>query len=121
MTDQSPISTCLSEPAPREEIEAETSAPRLPEPEPQLGALTVDEATPHTMHLSWTVSEGEFDSFEVQYTDQDGQLQVVSLRGDQNDITLSGLKSDHRYLVTLYGFHGWQRVGPTNVEALTSE
>ncbi|XP_074188827.1 tenascin-X isoform X2 [Rhinolophus sinicus] len=106
--------------APREEIEAETSAPRLPEPEPQLGALTVDEATPHTMHLSWTVSEGEFDSFEVQYTDQDGQLQVVSLRGDQNDITLSGLKSDHRYLVTLYGFHGWQRVGPTNVEALTT-
>ncbi|XP_032951683.1 tenascin-X [Rhinolophus ferrumequinum] len=106
--------------APREEIEAETSAPSLPESEPQLGELTVDEATPHTVHLSWMVSGGEFDSFEVQYTDQDGQLQVFSLRGDQNDITLSGLKSDHRYLVTLYGFHGWQRVGPTNVEALTA-
>ncbi|KAM5287134.1 tenascin-X isoform 2-T2 [Hipposideros larvatus] len=103
----------------REEIEAETSAPSPAESEPRLGELTVDEATPHTLHLSWTDTEGEFDSFEIQYTDQDGELQHISLRGDQNDITLSGLESDHRYLVTLYGFHGWQRVGPTHVEALT--
>ncbi|XP_008586428.1 PREDICTED: tenascin-X-like, partial [Galeopterus variegatus] len=103
--------------APREE--AETSAPAPPAPEPRLGELTVEEATPHTLHLSWTVIEGEFDSFEVQSTDRDGQLQVVSIGSDQNDITLSGLESDHRYLVTLYGFHDGKRVGSAHIEALT--
>ncbi|XP_014638370.1 PREDICTED: tenascin-X isoform X9 [Ceratotherium simum simum] len=105
--------------APREEIEAETMAPSPPVSEPHLGELTLEEATPHTLHLSWTVIQGEFDSFEVQYADQDGRLQVVSLEGNQNDITLSGLESDHRYLVNLYGIHGQQRVGPAHIEALT--
>ncbi|XP_047651404.1 tenascin-X isoform X9 [Phacochoerus africanus] len=108
----------VTEPAPREEMEAE--APSLPASEPRLGEVTVEEATPHTLHLSWTLREGEFNSFEVQYTDEDGQLQVVSLGGDQNDVTLSGLESDHRYLVSLYGFHDGQRVGPAQVEALTA-
>ncbi|KAM5325082.1 tenascin-X isoform 3-T3 [Glossophaga mutica] len=105
--------------APREEIGAETMAPNPPESEPQLGELTVDEATLHTLHLSWTVTEGEFDAFEVQYIDKDGKLQVVSLGGNQNDITLSGLESNHRYLVNVYGFHGRQRLGPIQVESLT--
>nr|XP_031290851.1 tenascin-X isoform X5 [Camelus dromedarius] len=119
-TDQSPIPTCLPEPAPKEEMEAETEAPSPPASEPHLGEVTVEEATPHTLRLSWMVTEGEFDSFEVQYTDEDGQLQVVRLGGDQNDITLSDLESDHKYLVSLYGFHNGQSVGPVHVEALTA-
>ncbi|KAM9075759.1 tenascin-X isoform 1-T1 [Megaptera novaeangliae] len=115
-----PIST-IAMTAPREEIEAETEAPSPPASEPRLGEVTVEEGTPHTLHLSWTVIEGEFDSFEVQYTDEDGQLQVVHLGGKQNDITLSGLESDHRYLVSLYGLHDGQRVGPAHVEALTAQ
>nr|KAF6508735.1 tenascin XB [Rousettus aegyptiacus] len=114
-----PVST-IAVTAPREEIEAETMAPSPPESKPHLGELMVDEATPYTLHLSWTVAEGEFDSFEIEYTDQDGQLQVVSIGGDQNDITLSGLDSNHRYQVNLYGFHGWERMGPTQVEAMTA-
>ncbi|XP_057554764.1 tenascin-X isoform X3 [Hippopotamus amphibius kiboko] len=106
--------------APREEIEAETEAPSPPASELHLGEVTVEEATPHTLHLSWMVTEGEFDSFVVQYTDEDGQLQIVHLGGDQNDITLSDLESDHRYLVSLYGFHEGQRVGPAHIEALTA-
>lgn len=81
----------------------------------------MEEATPHSLHLSWVVSEGEFNSFEVQYTDRDGQLRVVSTEGDQSDITLTGLDSDHRYLITLYGFHDGQRVGPAQIEALTGK
>ncbi|XP_035879740.1 tenascin-X isoform X3 [Phyllostomus discolor] len=111
--------TAVTVTAPREEIGAETMAPNLPQSEPQLGELTVDEATPHTLHLSWTVTEGEFDSFEVQYIDEDGKLQVVSLGGNRNDITLSGLESNHRYLVNVYGFHGRHRLGPIQVESLT--
>ncbi|XP_023368700.1 tenascin-X isoform X2 [Otolemur garnettii] len=113
-----PIST-IAITASREEIKAATTAPTPLVPEPRLGELTVEEATSHTLHLSWMVTEGEFDSFEVQYTDRDGQLQMVTVEGDKNDITLSGLESDHRYLVTLYGFHDGQRVGPAYAEALT--
>ncbi|XP_073938607.1 tenascin-X isoform X3 [Castor canadensis] len=86
---------------------------------PHLGELTVEETTPHSLRLSWMVTEGEFDSFEVQYTDREGQPKVVSIEGDQSDITLTGLESDHRYLVTLYGFKDGQRVGPAQIEALT--
>uniref|UniRef100_A0A8I3WRA8 Tenascin XB n=1 Tax=Callithrix jacchus TaxID=9483 RepID=A0A8I3WRA8_CALJA len=115
-----PISAvAITEPAHGEEMETHTTAPTSPAPEPHLGELTVEEATPHTLHLSWIVTEGEFDSFEVQYTDRDGQLQMVRTGGDRNDITLSGLESDHRYLVTLYGFHDGKYVGPVHVEALT--
>ncbi|KAL6064215.1 hypothetical protein STEG23_006321, partial [Scotinomys teguina] len=107
---------------PRETTEAArtevltTSAPTVV---PHLGELRVEEATPHSLHLSWLVTEGEFNSFEVQYTDRDGQLKVVSTEGDQSDITLTGLESDHRYLLTLYGFHDGRRVGPAQIEALT--
>ncbi|XP_013973825.2 tenascin-X isoform X23 [Canis lupus familiaris] len=111
-----PIST-IALTVPREPMKAEALSPQRPEP--RLGEVTVEEATPDTLHLSWTVIEGEFDSFEVEYTDEDRQLQVVRLDGDRNDIILSGLESDHRYLVNLYGFHGQQRVGPAHIEALT--
>ncbi|XP_012890398.1 PREDICTED: tenascin-X [Dipodomys ordii] len=103
----------------REKYEAETKVPSPPVAVPRLGQLTVEEAMPDSLHLSWMVPEGQFDSFEVQYTDRDGQLQVVSIEGDQTDITLTDLESEHRYLVTLYGFHDGKRVGPVQIEAVT--
>lgn len=81
----------------------------------------MEEATPHSLRLSWVVTEGEFDSFEVQYTDRDGKLKVVSTEGDQSDVILTGLESDHRYLVTLYGFHDGHRVDSAQIEALTGK
>uniref|UniRef100_A0A8C5NX71 Tenascin XB n=1 Tax=Jaculus jaculus TaxID=51337 RepID=A0A8C5NX71_JACJA len=101
--------------APREIAEAGTESPTHAAVEPRLRELTLEEATPQSLHLSW-ITEGEFDSFEVQYADRDGQLQVVSARGDQSDITLTGLEADRRYLVTLYGFHDGHRVGPVEIE-----
>ncbi|XP_040106280.1 tenascin-X isoform X1 [Oryx dammah] len=116
-----PISAiAVTEPAPREEIEAEAATFSPPASEPRLGEMTLEEATPHSLHLSWTATEGEFDSFEVQYTDEDGQLQEVNVGGNQHDITISDLESDHRYLVSLYGFHDGQRVGPAHIEAMTA-
>ncbi|XP_065768155.1 tenascin-X isoform X4 [Muntiacus reevesi] len=116
-----PISAiAVTEPTPREEIEAEPETFSHAASEPRLGEVTLEEATPHSLHLSWTATEGEFDSFEVQYTDEDGQRQEVNVGGDQHDITISDLESDHRYLVSLYGFHDGQRVGPAHIEAMTA-
>ncbi|KAM6184112.1 LOW QUALITY PROTEIN: tenascin-X [Erethizon dorsatum] len=113
-----PLST-IATTAPREDTEAEAQAPSPGAAEPHLGELTVEEATPHSLRLSWVVTEGELDFFEVQYTDGDGQPQVVSIEGHQHGVTLTGLESEHRYPVTLYGFHDGRRVGPVHVEALT--
>uniref|UniRef100_A0AC11B5V6 Tenascin XB n=1 Tax=Ovis aries TaxID=9940 RepID=A0AC11B5V6_SHEEP len=116
-----PISAiAVTEPAPREEIGAEPASFSPPASEPRLGEVTLEEATPHSLHLSWTATEGEFDSFKVQYTDEDGQLQEVNVESNQHDITISDLESDHRYLVSLYGFHDGQRVGPAHIEAVTA-
>ncbi|XP_017894401.1 PREDICTED: tenascin-X isoform X5 [Capra hircus] len=116
-----PISAiAVTEPAPREEIEAEPATFSPPASEPRLGEVTLEEATPHSLHLSWMATEGEFDSFKVQYTDEDGQLQEVNVEGNQHDITISDLESDHRYLVSLYGFHDGQPVGPAHIEAMTA-
>ncbi|XP_033622490.1 tenascin-X [Fukomys damarensis] len=107
--------------APREDTEAEPEAPSPVAAEPRLGELTVEEATPHSLRLSWEVAEGELDAFEVHYTGRDGTTHVVSVDGHQQDVTLPDLESEHRYLMTLYGFHDGRRVGPVHVEALTRQ
>nr|KAF6363175.1 hypothetical protein mPipKuh1_010169 [Pipistrellus kuhlii] len=111
--------SALAVTAPREDDGAGATAPSPAEAEPQLGGLTVVQATPHSLRLSWTVTEGQLDSFEVQYTDQEGQRRAVSAGGGRRDVTLSGLQADHRYRVELYGIRGPQRLGPVRVEALT--
>ncbi|XP_054985062.1 tenascin-X [Sorex araneus] len=105
-------------------VTAETEAEPLTQspaaPEPQLGELTVEEVTPHSVHLSWTEAEGPFDSYVVQYTDQDGQQRTIHVEGDRRDLLVPHLEPDHRYLMELYGIQGRKHVGPAQVEALTA-
>nr|XP_020829761.1 tenascin-X isoform X2 [Phascolarctos cinereus] len=96
-----------------------TEAPELTE-KPELGELTVTEATPDSLKLSWTISQGDFDFFTIQYKDTDGRPQIMRVGGDQNEVTVFGLEPDHRYKMNLYGFHDGQRVGPVSVAGLTA-
>lgn len=77
--------------------------------------------TPDSLRLSWTVAQGSFDSFTVQYKDAQGRPQVVPVKGDENEVTIPGLESDRKYRMNLYGLHGRQRVGPVSVVAATGE
>lgn len=43
-------------------------------PQPRLGELSVTGETSDSVHLSWTVVQGPFDSFLVQYKDRDGEM-----------------------------------------------
>lgn len=88
---------------------------------PRLGDMTVTDVTPNSMGLTWTVPEGKFDSFVVQYKNKDGQLQVVPVTADQLKATIPGLEPAHKYKMNLYGLHGGQRVGPLSVVAMTGE
>ncbi|XP_043763737.1 tenascin-X isoform X11 [Cervus elaphus] len=99
--------------------ETSTEAPEPPE-EPLLGELMVTGSSPDSLSLSWTVPQGHFDSFTVQYKNGDGQPQVVRVPGDEDEVTVSGLEPDHKYKMNLYGFHDRQRVGPVSVIGVTT-
>lgn len=94
-----------------------------PEPpiKPRLGELAVTDATPDSLRLSWTVSEGQFDHFLVQYKNGDGQPKVVRVPGHEDGVTISGLEPDHKYKMNLYGFHDGQRQGPVSAIGVTGE
>lgn len=98
----------------------ESLDPESPE-QPLLGELTVTDATPDSLRLSWTVTQGSFDSFVVQYKDAQGQPQAVPVRGDENEVTIPGLESHRKYKMNLYGLHGRQRVGPVSVVTTTGK
>ena len=97
-----------------------TMAPEPPT-KPRLEELTVTDATPESLQLSWTVPEGQFDHFLVQYKNGDGQPKAVRVPGHEDQVTISGLEPDHKYKMHLYGFHDGQRVGPVSVIGVTSE
>jgi syndecan 4 len=71
--------------------------------------------------LSWTVPEGEFDSFMVQYKDRDGQPQIVPVAADQREVTVSSLEPNRKYKFLLYGLTGRKRLGPISVDGTTGE
>lgn len=94
-----------------------------PEPplKPRLGELTVTDATPDSLRLSWTVPEGQFDHFLVQYKNGDGQPKAVRVPGHEDGVTISGLEPDHKYKMNLYGVHDGQRQGPVSAIGVTGE
>ena len=97
-----------------------TEASKLP-PEPRLEELTVTDVTPDSVGLSWTVPEGEFDSFAVQYKDRDGQPQVVSVAADQREVTVPGLEPSRKYKFLRFGVQDGKRRSQVSVEAKTGE
>ena len=77
--------------------------------------------TQDSVSLSWTVPEGEFDSFVVQYKDRDGQPQVVPVAADQREVTIPGLEPSRKYKFLLFGIQDGKRRSPVSVEAKTGE
>lgn len=119
-----PPCLCPGRPAPDYEAVTTQVPPTMtPEPpiKPRLGELTVTDATPDTLRLSWTVPEGQFDHFLVQYKNGDGQPKAVRVPGHEDGVTISGLEPDHKYKMNLYGFHDGQRQGPVSAMGVTGE
>ena len=99
--------------------EPSTEAPETPE-EPLLGELTVTGSSPDSLSLSWTIPQGHFDSFTVQYKGRDGP-QVVRVGGEETEVTVGGLEPGRKYKMNLYGLHGGRRVGPASTVGVTGE
>ncbi|NWS79101.1 TENX protein, partial [Crotophaga sulcirostris] len=86
-----------------------------------LGELTASQVTPDSVQLEWSVPEGTFDSFTVQYRDGQGQPQVVPVDGGARSVTVPGLSPSRRYKFNLYGLWGRKRLGPSSTDVVTGE
>ncbi|KAM6038217.1 tenascin-X-like, partial [Chlamydotis macqueenii] len=98
------------------------AAPPSEEPpsRPRLGGLTVSQVTPSSVQLEWSVPEGTFDSFTVQYKDAQGQPHVLPVDGGSRSVTVPGLSASRRYKFNLYGVWGRKRLGPVSTDAVTA-
>ncbi|XP_025048701.1 tenascin-X isoform X33 [Alligator sinensis] len=106
-----PISTeAITAPAPQEEE---------PQVQPTLGELSASNVTHDSIHLSWTISQGEFDSFSIQYKDAEGKPQALPMDGGSRTVTIPNLASSRRYKFNLYGISGRERHGPISTDAVT--
>ncbi|NWH45345.1 TENX protein, partial [Fregata magnificens] len=92
-----------------------------PPPQPILGELTASQVTPESVELEWSIPEGTFDSFTVQYRDAQGQPQVLPVDGGSRRLTVPGLSPSRRYKFNLYGVWGRKRLGPISTDAVTGE
>ncbi|NWR81679.1 TENX protein, partial [Centropus unirufus] len=88
--------------------------------QPILGELTASQVTPDSIQLQWSVPEGTFDSFTLQYRDAQGQPQVVPVDGGARTLTVPGLSPSRRYKFNLYGVWGRKRLGPVSTDAITA-
>lgn len=87
--------------------------------QPRLGDVTVSEITPDSLLLSWTVQEGSFESFLIQYKDAVGKLQVLPVDGAMRSLHLYNLTPSQRYKFNIYGVSGYKRLGPVSIDAIT--
>jgi syndecan 4 len=78
-------------------------------------------SSPDSLSLSWTIPQGHFDSFTVQYKDSNGQPQVVHVRGEERETIVGDLEPRRKYKMHLYGIHQGHRVGPVSTMGMTGE
>lgn len=73
------------------------------------------------MGLLWTVPQGTFNSFEVQYKDMAGQPQVIPEAADQREVIISGLEPNRKCKSLLCGLAGRKQLGPVSAEGTPDE
>ncbi|KAH1174050.1 hypothetical protein KIL84_008444 [Mauremys mutica] len=88
--------------------------------QPKLGKLSTSEVTKDSVHLSWTVQAGAFDSFLLQYRDVEGKRQALPVDGGSRTLVISDLLPSRKYKFNFYGISGHKRLGPISTNAVTA-
>ncbi|NXT65302.1 TENX protein, partial [Chaetops frenatus] len=101
----------------------ETEAPPSEAPSAQavLGELKVPSVTPNSVGLQWSVPEGSFDSFMLQYRDAQGQPQALPIDGGSRSVMVPGLSPSHRYRFHLYGLRGRKKIDHVSTDIVTAD
>ncbi|XP_069491068.1 tenascin-X isoform X11 [Ambystoma mexicanum] len=87
---------------------------------PKLGEFFVSDITKDSLQLTWTIEDGDFDSFVIQYRDADGQIQELVIEGDHHTTTVAGLLPSRKYKFNLYGISRNRRTKAVSTEATTA-
>ncbi|XP_039568314.1 tenascin-X-like isoform X1 [Passer montanus] len=116
--------TASEEPLPSEEPQEEEPKTESPASEALparavLGELKVSSVTPNSVQLQWSVPEGSFDSFMLQYRDAQGQPQALPVDGGSRSVTVPGLSPSRRYRFHLYGLRGRKKIDHVSAEVVT--
>ncbi|KAH1164794.1 hypothetical protein KIL84_005544, partial [Mauremys mutica] len=88
--------------------------------QPKLGELSTSDVTKDSVHLSWTVQAGSFDSFLLQYRDAEGKRQALPVDGGSRTLIVSDLLPSRKYKFNFYGISGHKRLGPISTNAVTA-
>ncbi|NXO78187.1 TENX protein, partial [Sitta europaea] len=112
-------------PLPTEELQHEKPQTEPPASETTpaqsvLQDLKVSSVNPSSVGLQWSVLEGSFDSFMLQYRDAQGQPQALPIDGGSRSVTVPGLSPSHRYRFHLYGLRGGKKIDHVSTEAVTA-
>ncbi|NWV28393.1 TENX protein, partial [Origma solitaria] len=114
------------EPLPSEEPQEEKPGTESPTSEALparavLGELRVSGVTPNSVQLQWSVPEGSFDSFTLQYRDAQGQPQALPIDGGSHSVMVPGLSPSRRYRFHLYGIQDRKKIDHVSTEAVTGD
>ncbi|NXB39854.1 TENX protein, partial [Eulacestoma nigropectus] len=110
-----------SEKPQHEKYQTESPSSKAPLVRAVLGELRVSSVTPNSVQLQWSVPEGPFDSFMLQYRDAQGQPQALPIDGRSRSVMVLGLSPSHRYRFHLYGLRGRKKTDHISTEAVTEE
>ncbi|XP_037348157.1 tenascin isoform X3 [Talpa occidentalis] len=82
-------------------LSAETSTAE----EPEIGNLSVSDVTPESFNLSWTATDGAFETFTIEIIDSNRFLETMeyNISGDARTAHISGLRPSNDFIVYLSG------------------
>ncbi|XP_063794225.1 tenascin-X isoform X2 [Pseudophryne corroboree] len=91
-----------------------------PQP-PRLESLSLSDVRSDSVHLSWEVKGGDFESFLLYYRDGEGRPQEITLEEDLRSFDVKNLKPGKKYKFVLYGIDGGKRSKPVTAETTTEK
>uniref|UniRef100_A0A8C9MAM2 Tenascin n=1 Tax=Panthera tigris altaica TaxID=74533 RepID=A0A8C9MAM2_PANTA len=73
--------------------------------EPEIGNLTVSDITPESFNLSWTATDGAFETFTIEIVDSNRFLETMeyNISGAERTAHISGLHPNNHFIVYLSG------------------
>lgn len=89
--------------------------------EPEIGNLNVSNVTPESFNLSWTVTNGAFETFTIEIIDSNRLLETVQYKisGAARTAYISGLRPSNDFIVYLSGLAPGIRTQTINVTVTT--
>ncbi|XP_075042626.1 tenascin-X isoform X1 [Mixophyes fleayi] len=91
-----------------------------PQP-PRLESLSLSDIRKDSVHLSWEVTGGGFESFLLYYRDAEGRPQEITLKEDLRSFDVKNLRPGKKYKFVLYGITSGKRSKPVTAETTTEK